>query len=79
MTETKIKIEKKEELSGEIWYSVHVNDEYVETFPVKDDPEKARADAIAFYNNLVMRAEAGYPKTELVLSCTVMNGEVLHD
>lgn len=79
MTEVKIKIERTEELSGEVWYFVYVNDKCVKTFPVKDDMEKVRAEAIAFYNNLVTRAEAGYPKAEIVLSCTVKNREAIHD
>ena len=69
-----IKLEKTEELNGEIWFRVWADNDCLKSFCdqyqayLEQDSEK---DATAFYNSVIERNKNGFPKKETILSHTI--------
>lgn len=68
-----IKLEKKEELTGYIWFLIWVDNICIKSFggqyttDIKADEENASK----FYQDTLKRAKEGYPKKETILSETI--------
>ncbi len=69
MSPIEVRLEKKEELNGAVWYLIHENSVCIKAFEVDtNNPEDALNRATDYYNYMVSRLEMGFPKTEVISS-----------
>lgn len=70
-----IKLEKKEELNGEIYYLVWADSSCIKSFlhnPNTPHYEKSAFDlATEFYNSIIEKAKEGYPKITPISQTTI--------
>lgn len=65
----KIELKKTEELNGDTWYRVYIDNSCDRSFKMDStNPDQALADSTEYYNIILLRQKQGFPKTETLLS-----------
>lgn len=64
-----IKLEKEENIKGETWFRVYINDSCERSF-IADETDSAEIESNKLYDDIVDRIKNGYPKVTVIRTDT---------